>query len=144
MRHLPAGLQPPGASRLGPGRDPGCRGCRVVGRSLAVRHHIEVGPGPALRQPGPHLPDILRFGVPAIQVVLRDDTVAAQDPAHGRGPGPGADDPDRDALLNGTPDRREVAALALVVKVPAVVALPPLPQPADQVDALVEELGPAP
>ena len=36
MRHLPAGLQPPRAPRLGPGRDPGCCGCGIVCRGLAL------------------------------------------------------------------------------------------------------------
>ena len=46
VRHLPAGLQPPGAARVGPRRDRGRGGCRVAWRGLAVRHDVEVRPRP--------------------------------------------------------------------------------------------------
>src|SRR5260370_42175094 len=140
MRHLPPGLQPPGAPRLGPWGDP-CRcGCRIVARSLAVGDHFAVPPGYALRQPGPHGQGILRRGVPSAQVVLGDDAVTAQDPAHGGWPRPGGDDPDRDAPLDRAPDPHKVVPLAVVVKMAAVIARSPFPQPANQVDALVQTL----
>ena len=142
VRHLPPGLQPPGAARIRPGRDLRRRCRRVVGRGLPFRHHVQARSGPVRGQPVPHGAGVVRPGLPAFGLELRDDAVAAQHPAHGLRPRPHADHPDRDPLLDG-PGPVEIITAGLVVVVRPVVARRPGPQGTHQVDPVVEPLGPA-
>ena len=78
----------------------------------------------------------------AVQVVLRDDPVAAQDPPHRPGPRPDADRPQRDRVLDGAYPGAQVDLAHLVAVMAPLVAALARPQQADQVDALVQLLGP--
>ena len=49
---------------------------------LALGHHVQVRPAAVLGQPRPYGAGVARPRVPAVQVVLRDDPVAAQYPPH--------------------------------------------------------------
>ena len=141
VRHLPPGLQPPRAPGVGPGTDHRCGRGPVLRGSLAVGHDVKARLGLVVGQPSGQGPRIVRAGFPAVQVVLRDDAVAAQRPAQRFRPRPHPDHPQRDAGLDRPRGRGQVQPAGVVLVVLPVVAGAAVPQRADQVDALIEPRG---
>src|SRR6266542_2693856 len=127
MWQLPAGLQPPGAPRLGPRSYR--RGSRVlvIGRSLAISDDLELGPV-VLCQPRSDRSYGSRRTFVRTILELRDQTVASQHAPHGLRSRPHTDRPDRDARLDRMADLREVFTSTFVVVMLTVVALAAFPQ----------------
>src|SRR6516164_11764457 len=141
LRQHPAVLDPPRAPGPSPGRDLGRARARVVRRGLALGHHVQVRAAAVLGQPRSHRTGVARARVPAVQVVLRDNPVAAQYPPHRLRPRPHPDHPDRDPRGDRPHRPDEIVALALeAVEVP-VVTQPAVPQGPDEIDSLVKSFG---